>query len=424
MRALRSISSLALAVGTAATLHGVGPAATSPTVWVGSESEFAAAVYRLAGSGGHIVLRPGTYRGTLVVPPRSGARLQIEGRPGTVVERVVLGGVDNVSIGRMRVSPVGGDAGVEVIESRHVELHDLFVTAQGTRRSASIRIPDSRRVTIRDSEFAHCGDRSPLFANCVLVLDWATDVVIEDSWFHDCEGCDFVHGRFGSRLTIRRNRFERALPCRIGRVRCGHQDLIELFAGRRLRVEGNRFGVYRVGGAQLYLTGPMSDVVVANNVFRGYDRRVPGYRARIGLIVGSAGTGPVPRYVRIVNNTILTGSRRSDGYAGSLRMSSRYGGLPKRVRPIVANNVIGVLERPNRVCSTARLAASNVIVRGSACSRSDVIGSPNLDRRGRPTGDSDLLIDRANRHWAPREDLTGRRRGRAPDVGAYEYDGD
>jgi hypothetical protein len=369
------------------------------------------------------VLRPGTYRGTLVVPPRAGGRLQIEGRPGTVVERIVLGGVDNVSVGRMRISPVAGDAGVEVVGSRHVELHDLVVTAQGTRRSASIRIPDSHGVTIRDSEFAHCGDRSPLFANCVLVLDWASDVVIEDNWFHDCEGCDFVHGRFGARLTIRGNRFERALPCRIGRVRCGHQDLVELFAGRRLRVEGNRFGVYRVGGAQLYLTGPMSDVVVANNVFRGYDRRVPGYRARIGLIVGSAGTGPVPRYVRIVNNTILTGSRRSDGYAGSLRMSSRYGGLPKRVRPIVANNVIGVLERPNRVCSTARLAASNVIMRGSACSRSDVVGWPNLDRRGRPTVDSDLLIDRANRHWAPRADLTGRRRGRAPDVGAYEYDG-
>lgn len=369
------------------------------------------------------MLRPGAY-GTLVVPPRSGTLLRIEGMPGTVVERVVLDGVRNASVGPLRVSPVTGDAGVEVSESRRIELHDLFVTAQGTRRSAAVSIPDSHGVTIRDSEFAHCGDRSPAFVNCLLVLDWATDVVIEGNWFHDCAGCDFVHGRFGSRLTIRNNRFERALPCRIGRVRCGHQDLVELFAGRRLRVEGNRFGVYRVGGAQLYLTGPMSDVVVANNVFFGYDRRVPGYRARIGLIVGSAGTGPVPRYVRIVNNTILTGSRRNDGYAGSLRMSSRYGGLPRRVRPILANNVIGVLERPNRVCSTARLAVSNVVVRGEPCSRSDVVGSPNLDRRGRPTAVSDLLIDRANRHWAPRYDVVGRRRGRAPDVGAYEYAGD
>jgi hypothetical protein len=420
MPARRFIAALAVVV-VAATTHASSSAATPATVWVGSESEVAAAVYRLAATGGHIVLRPGTYRGTLVVPPRSGARLRIDGRPGTLVERVLLDHADNVSVGRMRVSPVDGDAGVDVIQSRHVELHDLFVTAQGTARSASVRIPDSQHVTIRDSEFAHCGDRSPVFVNCLLVLDWATDVLIEDSWFHDCAGCDFVHGRFGSRLTIRRNRFERALPCRIGRARCGHQDLIELFAGRRLRVEGNRFGVYRVGGAQLYLTGPMSDVVVANNVFLGYDRRVRGYRARIGLIVGSAGPGPVPRYVRVVNNTILTGARRSDGYSGSLRMSSRYGGLPKRVRPIVANNVIGVLDRPNRVCSTARLAASNVVLRGTPCSHSDVVGPPNLDRHGRPTSGSDLLIDRANRHYAPRFDLAGHRRGSSPDIGAFEY---
>jgi hypothetical protein len=418
---LRFIASSAVAAATAVALHGAGTAATPTTAWVGSEGEFTAAAYRLAGAGGHIVLRPGAYRGTLVVPPRSGARLRIDGTAGTIAERILLNHADNVSIGRMRVSPIDGDAAVEVIASRHVELHDLFVTAQGTARSASIRIPDSHDVTVRDNEFAHCGDRSPLFVNCVLVLDWASEIVIEDSWFHDCAGCDFVHGRFGSGLTIRRNRFERALPCRIGRVRCGHQDLVELFAGRRLRVEGNRFGVYRVGGAQLYLTGPMSDVVVANNVFFGYDRRVPGYRARIGLIVGSAGSGPVPRYVRVVNNTILTGARRSDGYSGSLRMSSRYGGLPKRVRPIVANNVIGDLEKPNRVCSTARLAASNVVMRGSPCSRSDVVGSPNLDRRGRPTYASDLLIDRANRRYAPRSDLSGHRRRRAPDIGAYEY---
>jgi Right handed beta helix region len=420
MPARRLIASIALA---AATANAAGAAVRQETVPVRSEGEFAAAVSRLASSGGRILLLRGAYR-RLVVPPRAGATLSIDGTPGTLVEHLVLDRVDHVSVGHLRISPLGSDAGVDVLASTRVELHDLFVTAQGTGRSVSVRIPDSRGVTVRDSEFAHCGDRATLFVNCLLVLDWASQVVIEDSWFHDCEGCDFVHGRFGSQLTIRRNRFERALPCRIGRVRCGHQDLIELFAGRRLRVEGNRFGVYRVGGAQLYLTGPMSDVVVANNVFLGYDRRVPGYRARIGLIVGSAGSGPVPRYVRILNNTILTGSRRRDGYTGSLRMSSRYGGMPRRMRPILANNVIGVLERPNRVCSTARLAVSNVVVRGSTCSRSDVNGSPNLDRRGRPTYASDLVIDRANRHYAPHRDYHGRRRDPAPDVGAFEYAGD
>jgi len=416
------VASMALAATTALCVHSAGAAAKTATVQIRSDAELAAAVSRLGPSGGRIVLRPGTYRG-LVVPPRSGATLHLEGTAQTVVERLVLDRTDHVSVGHLRISPIGSDAGIDVVASSRVELHDLFVTAQGTGRSVTIRIPDSRDVTVRDSEFAHCGDRSAVFVNCLLVLDWASHVVIEDSWFHDCEGCDFVHGRFGTHLTIRHNRFERALPCRIGRVRCGHQDLIELFAGRRLRVEGNRFGVYRVGGAQLYLTGPMSDVVVANNVFLGYDRRVPGYRARMGLIVGSAGSGPVPRYVRIVNNTILTGSRRRDGYTGSLRMSSRYGGMPRRMRPILANNVIGVLEHPNRVCSTARLAVSNVVVRGATCSRSDVVGSPYLDRRGRPTYASELVIDRANRHWAPRFDYRGLRRDSTPDVGAYEYAG-
>jgi len=418
----RIIPSLALAAATIATVYAAGAVASTATVPVRSDAEFAAAVSRLGSSGGRILLLPGVYR-LLVVPPRSGATLRIDGTAGTLVERLVLDRADHVSVGHMRISPVVADAGIDVLSSSRIELHDLFVTAQGTGRAVTVRIPDSRQVTIRDSELAHCGDRSAVFVNCLLVLDWASHVVVEDSWFHDCAGCDFIHGRFGTNLTIRRNRFERALPCRIGQVRCGHQDLIELFAGRRLRVEGNRFGVYRVGGAQLYLTGPMSDVVVANNLFLGYDRRVPGYRARVGLIVGSAGSGPVPRYVRVVNNTILTGSRRRDGYTGSLRMSSRYGGMPRRMRPILANNVIAVLESPNRVCSTARLAVSNIVVRGSTCSRSDVVGSPNLDRRGRPTYASELVIDRANRRYAPRFDYRGRRRDSTPDVGAFEYDG-
>ena len=101
-------------------------------------------------------------------------------------------------------------------------------------------------------------------------------MTVEDNWFHDCYGCDFIHGRFGSHLTLRGNRFERALPCRfrlLGRVRCGHQDLVQLFMGARLRVEGNHFGVYKYGGAQLSLTGPIDHVSIANNVFVGTDPR-------------------------------------------------------------------------------------------------------------------------------------------------------
>ena len=143
------------------------------------------------------------------------------------------------------------------------------------------------------------------------------------------------------------------------------------------------------------------------------------------FVVGSRGPRNLglPRDVRIVNNTILTGARRSDGYLGSLRMSSRYGGLPRRFRPLLANNVIGFLERRWPVCKSVRASVSNVVVDGVPCSSSDVSGPADLDARGRPTADSSLLIDAANRRYAPRTDITGRHRGPSPDIGAYEYRG-
>jgi hypothetical protein len=254
-------------------------------------------------------------------------------------------------------------------------------------------------------------------------------VIVEDNWFHDCFGCDFIHGRFGSHLTIRRNRFERSLPCRfslLGRSRCGHQDLIELFAGRWLRVERNHFGVYKYGGAQLYLTGPIDHVSIANNVFVGTDTRLPGYRARMAIIVGAKGSDRLPRFVEVVNNSILTGFKRIDGYAGSLRISRayRYGGYSRRERPLIVNNVIALLRTYGRVCLGARGSISNVILRGHRCSRSDEVGSAYLDRRGRPTARSRLLIDKANPSHAPSYDMAGRRRDGAPDIGAYEYGAD
>ena len=204
-------------------------------------------------------------------------------------------------------------------------------------------------------------------------------------------------------------------------MRCGNQDLIELFAGRWLRVERNRFGVYKRGGTQLYFTDAVDRVVVANNLFVGTDPRVPGYRARIALVVGANGSQRLPYYVRIVNNTILTGATRRDGYAGSLRMPSRYGAVPLRKRPVVANNVIGLLRDPWRVCETARAFVANVVVRGRSCSPSDPVGRAHLDHRARPTAASTLLIDRAARRYAPRVDLTGKPRLGAPDIGAFEY---
>jgi hypothetical protein len=267
----------------------------------------------------------------------------------------------------------------------------------------------------------HCGDRAREFTNCVTLYRWSHRVLIEDNRFHDCLGCDFVHGRFGTRLTIRRNRFDRSLPCHMSAHRCGHQDLVQLFAGRHLRIVGNRFGVYKNGGAQLYLTNNVDYATIVNNVFAGTDPRVPGYRARMGIVVGSNASRRLPYYAKVINNTILSGAVRRDGYAGSIRMSSRYSTVPRWKRPIVANNVIALLDTPARVCNGSQRFIFNVVVKGRGCSRSDQIGSPDLDGRGRPRPTS-AVIDGANRHYAPTRDALGRRRTGRPDIGAFEYE--
>jgi Right handed beta helix region len=397
----------------------VASAADARTVRVRSDAQFAKAERALHRSGGTIVLLPHLYR-KLVVKPRSNRPLRIVGTRGARVQSVIFEGTQRVSFGRVRVGPITGNALVQLWDSRHVVLHDLVVSARGTRYSASVLVADARNVTITRSNFMHCGDRVREFVNCVTLYRWSHDVLIEDSRFHDCYGCDFVHGRFGTDLTLRGNRFERALPCGMGRYRCGHQDLVQLFAGRRLRVVGNHFGVYRDGGAQLYLTNSVDYAVIVNNVFVGRDRRVPGYHARMGIVIGSNASRRLPHYAKVLNNTILTGARRRDGYAGSLRMSSRYGGVQRWKRPIVANNVIALLETPGRVCLAAQRFLANVVVRGRGCSRSDLVGAADLDSRRRPRVGS-VLIDGANRYFAPRMDASGRRRGKAPDIGALEY---
>jgi hypothetical protein len=323
----------------------------------------------------------------------------------------------------MTIAPVGGDARLELEGARDVDLHDLLVTAKRTQLSVSIFVAAATSIRIRRSVFTHCGDHSPDFANCVILNRGAHNVVIEDDNFHDCHGCDFIHGRFGSWLTIRRNRFDRALPCHhMSRYRCGHNDLVQLFAGQWLRVERNRFGVYRAGGAQLYLTDDVDHATIVNNVFTGTDPRLPGYHARMAIVLGANESKRLPYYAKITNNTILTGSRRRDGYAGSLRMSSKYGGVRLWKRPIVANNVIALLDTAWRVCAASQRFLANLVLKGRNCEPTGPLGPDDLDSSGRPRGDSTVIAS-ANRHYAPPIDMTGRLRDAQPDIGAYEYHG-
>jgi Right handed beta helix region len=412
---------LLAAAGVGLTAESRAPAATSKqrTVLVGSEAGFSGAVKKLQRSGGRIVLRPRLYR-LLVVGPRAGGLLRIDGLRGTRVERIVLSRTKRVSLGGMTIGPISGDAQVDIDGAQQIDLHDLVVTAQGTSRSASVFIPYGRHVTIRHSVFEHCGDFARDFVNCVTLNRGAHNVIIENNRFHDCRGCDFIHGRFGSWLTIRGNSFDRALPCHVGRYRCGHNDLVQLFAGQWLRVERNRFGVYRSGGAQLYLTNDLDHATIVNNLFVGTDPHMPGYRARMGIVLGANESKRLPEYAKVLNNTILTGYRRRDGYAGSIRMSSKYGGIRRWKRPIVANNVIALLRTSWRVCGASQRFLRNVVLDGTNCASSDYTGPIDLDSGGRPLPDS-AVIDLANRHYAPPNDATGRPRDAHPDIGAYEY---
>ena len=417
--ALRSLAALAVVAAVAGAAPSPAEPAKSPTRYVRGDAGFAAAVATFRRSGGRIVLLPASYR-RLVVGPRSWRPLRIVGTRGARVGGVRFDGTQRVSLGGVAITPVSGDAEVGIWRSRHIELHDLRVTAHRTRHSASILVAAGSHVTIRRSDFSHCGDHDPEFVNCVTLYRWAHHVVIEDNRFHDCFGCDFVNGRFGTDLTIRGNRFDRALPCHMGAYRCRHNDLVQLFGGWRLLVARNRFGVYREGGAQLYLTNAVDHATIVNNVFLGTDPKVPGYRARMGIVVGSRRTQRMPLYARILNNTILTGERRRDGYAGSIRMSTRYGAVRRAQRPLVANNVIGLLETPGRVCGFAQRFVANLVVRGHGCSPEDIVGPVDLDRLGRPTAES-IVIDLASPRYAPRRDAAGRARDVQPDVGAYEF---
>lgn len=355
------------------------------TIPVHSPAQFQSAVEQLRPHGGTIVLLAGRYADPLVVAGAFGGRLTIVGRKGARVQSLRLDSTRYVTVGPLKVTPLTGDALLQVSASRNILLRDLTVTARGTRWSAGVDIPDSTWVTIQQSEFTHCGDRSPNWVNCLRVQSGASHVLVDHDWFHDCLGCDFLHGRIGSHLTVRSSRFERALPCRLGEinrrllryhlgryagVRCKHQDLIELFAGDDLRFVHNYFGVYKQGGAQLYVTGESRRTLIAHNVFRGTDPRVPGWQSPVGILVGGSSGGPIPTYVRVEHNKIYTGAPRADGYAASISISAGYGWrIPRPQRPVIAHNVIGLLETRSRLCNGAKLI-DNVILRGSACSPS------------------------------------------------------
>ena len=171
----------------------------------------------------------------------------------------------------------------------------------------------------------------------------------------------------GPNLVIRENRFDRALACHTGWVKCSHQDLIELFNADGMLITRNVFGVSQGGGAQLNLATADDDVRIVDNLFLRDDpsRRgtSPGSRSWSGR-----GRAPDPAGVSIVNNTILSGAPKGHHAESSIVLSPRYSHMLTRNRPLIANNVIAWLMVPALVC-------------GSAATRFTTSSSP-----GRPAG--------------------------------------
>jgi hypothetical protein len=276
-------------------------------------------------------------------------------------------------------------------------------------------------VLVRDSDFSHCGDDTPEWSLCLLPR-WADNVTVRHNRFHDCRGCDFIHGRAGSNFRILKNRFQRALACHHTWMKCGHQDAIELFSANGLTVRRNLFGVTQRGGAQLYMAFSTDHVLVSDNKFVRTDPKAPGIMSHVGILVGTKVSTRYPHDVTIVNNTILSGLAKPDHAADSIVLSPRYAGAPTGDQPVIVNNVLAKQLAPYRICNLTKLSAHNVIEDGTACGATDVVGDAHLDHRGHPTSASTLLIDQADPAYAPPRDLLEHRRVGPPDIGAYEYD--
>jgi hypothetical protein len=304
-----------------------------------------------------------------------------------------------------------------------VKLDRVRVTAAGSSLFSRMVVAGSTHVTISRSEFARCGENR----EACLSTGWgswsSSYVRILDSRFHDCYGCDFVRGHIGRSLTIRGSAFDRAVPGPCGTAwECNHQDAVQISAGDGILIEGNRFGLTAVGAGQLYISGRVDGLTIRNNVFFGTDAAFPDWIGWAAIVLGHHRDDEqhVPLRAVLVNNTILTGAPRPDGWTNSVFATPSYANVPQDQRPVLANNVLGIVGTPERLCPLLNVSSRNVMREGTACSETDAVADPALDEDGYPLGHAPG-IDRADTSWATSQDIRGVLRDDAPDVGAFEY---
>lgn len=408
---------LALLVGLA--LVAGGETARAATAVVKTSSQLRAAIERFERTGGIVVLRPGHYP-RIDVGPRSTRTLTLVAH-GASARLLRIGRSRDVRVVGLTVESASSLASAVIVNySKRVVVDRM--TVRGTARAPGrLSLTGSSDVVIRRSRFSGCKPGAP----CIH-LGRANRIDILNSTFADCQECDFIRGGVGAGLLIRDNRFGNALSgsCRlVPGQSCNHQDQIQLVAGQDVVISRNRFGINEFGAAQLYLSGPMQNVLVRNNVFRGSHPARPGYVAPVGITVGNR-IEPVhpPLGVVIAHNTILSGSPHTRGSDSSIALSPLYAAHPPDDRPILVNNVLAAVRTPEWVCDQAGASLHNVIREGEACSETDLLADPLLDPVWGVPGPDSPTIDRGQPGWAV-GDVNRVRRDPLPDVGAYEYIG-
>ena len=403
MRALIAAGLVALAVAASADAR---------TQTVSSEAGFQAAARELRATGGTIVLRRGQY-GTLVIRARSGRWLTVRGKPGVTVRYLVIRHARRVRVERLRVR--GGILNVH--SSSSVVLDRVRVVR------ARMSLAGANGVTIRRSVFTRCGENR----EACLSTGWgqwaSSHVRVLGSRFVDCFGCDFIRGSIGTGFVLRGSLLARAVPGAVRPVLAlqppgRHPDDRRAQHPHRGQPVRARLPRRRPALPERRHPGPDDP----QQRLPGTDPAFPDFAGVAAITLGHHRTDEpaVPVRARIVNNTILTGTPRANGWASSVYLTPSYLNVPLELRPIVANNVIGLAAMPERLCALASVSSRNIVRDGVACSDADAVLDPMLSESGVPL-DGSPVIDQADPAWSTGRDLRGRVRDDLPDIGAFEF---
>jgi hypothetical protein len=409
------IALAALAVPVVAACAGGTAAARADldTLQVKDAASFQTALGK-AKAGDTIQLADGTYAPLVLDKKHFAPAIRVVGSRNARIGSITFTGSSGIVVQGITLTPAGSEQARILIAAgtKDITLDDIVVNGRDQKLGAFVETKEGTSdITIQNSDITNCGQKT----GCIRPA--AANLRVLKNHFFDCRSCIFIKGGTDG-ATITGNTFSLATPgsCTGGQLVCPHNDLIAIFGGGPWMITGNRFGQIRGGTAQIYMNPgasnhdrPIHDVFVASNIFTGD----LGYAIRVG-VGGKAGVGP-PKNVRIINNTILSGK------FSSVHMNPPWKSVPKEQQPIVANNILGKLDKNE--CDMSR-TSHNLILSGAGCASTDHVGQANLAFASEvpvPTPSSTQVIDRADPTYAPKTDFFGNPRKGVPDIGAIEF---